>query len=149
MAEPKRLRLVAILLVYFWILAASLTLLRVFNADPGYILITFCSLLLAFTISTAVISFSHRVSTGKALVLVAVSAYVAIVAYAGLYTKLGLFDARSGAELRDYLVSLYFSVITFCSVGYGDIEPLAGHASRLLAASEALFGSAMSTSGWL
>lgn len=142
MAEPKQFRVWVILVVYFWILAAALTILRVWDADPAVLLLAVFGLILAFTISNALIAFSHRVSSVKALILVAVSACVAILAYAGLYTnaRVGLYDARTGKEIHDFLVSLYFSVITFCSVGYGDVEPLATDVSRLLAATEALFG---------
>lgn len=41
---------------------------------------------------------------------------------------------------RAYLKSLYFSVITFATLGYGDIQPVAGMA-RAIAAAETLLGS--------
>lgn len=63
---------------------------------------------------------------------VAVAALVLILFYAGLYNVPG---AISGHGFYD---ALYFSVITFTTLGYGDMLPHGGF--RLVAGSEALCG---------
>jgi hypothetical protein len=49
-------------------------------------------------------------------------------------------DAPSRILVRAYLTSLYFSVITFATLGYGDIQPVGGWA-RAIAGVETLLGS--------
>ncbi|WP_226480459.1 pentapeptide repeat-containing protein [Natrinema amylolyticum] len=49
-------------------------------------------------------------------------------------------DASSRALVRAFLTSLYFSVITFATLGYGDIQPVGG-AARTIAGVETLLGS--------
>jgi hypothetical protein len=60
-----------------------------------------------------------------------------ILIYANIYKLFGLVSANTIEPLAttDYI---YFSIITWTTVGYGDIYPSA--ASRLFAASESLFG---------
>jgi hypothetical protein len=57
-----------------------------------------------------------------------------IVGYAGLYVWDGGLNPSSGR----FSEALYFSVVTFTSLGYGDISPVGF--SRLLASTEALIG---------
>lgn len=49
-------------------------------------------------------------------------------------------DAPSRVLVRTFLKSLYFSVVTFATLGYGDIQPVGGWA-RALASVETLLGS--------
>jgi hypothetical protein len=60
----------------------------------------------------------------------------AVLAYANIYRELGLFDDKT--PVKDVSDFIYFSIITWTTVGYGDIVP--SKASRLFAASEGLFG---------
>ena len=59
-----------------------------------------------------------------------------IMAYASSYRVLGLCD--NGHEVTDILTCLYFSLVTWTTLGYGDVQPSVQ--ARLLAASEALVG---------
>ncbi|HEX8271491.1 MAG TPA: potassium channel family protein [Longimicrobiaceae bacterium] len=64
---------------------------------------------------------------------------VVIVFFAVLYTELGISPANTPeVEVRGFWISLYFSVTTFTSLGYGDYVPT--HESRPVAAVEALTG---------
>ena len=59
-----------------------------------------------------------------------------IIAYANIYRSFGLVDGSVAVtSLRDFI---YFSIITWTTVGYGDIRPSPD--SRIFAASEALLG---------
>lgn len=49
-------------------------------------------------------------------------------------------DAPAGYRLRVFLVSLYFSVVTFATLGYGDIQPV-GTWARMIAGTQTLLGS--------
>ena len=53
------------------------------------------------------------------------------------YTLLEL-QSSTGRVHGDFLDALYFSVVTFTSLGYGDIRPVGG--ARLLAGIESLLG---------
>ena len=64
-----------------------------------------------------------------------ISFLVIIFAYAGIYYVDN--ETTKDGDLG-FLESLYFSVVTFTSLGYGDISPLG--ISRFFAASEALLG---------
>ena len=59
-----------------------------------------------------------------------------IFSYAGIYYMDN--ETTKEGEPLEFLEALYFSVVTFTSLGYGDISPLG--ISRFFAASEALLG---------
>ena len=58
--------------------------------------------------------------------------------FASCYRYFGLFD-HSYAIVHDGLISIYFSTVTFTTLGYGDYVP-ANSAGRALAAAESLIG---------
>lgn len=60
----------------------------------------------------------------------------ALLSYAILYRALGLIDG--GVPTSDPTTCLYFSIVTWTTLGYGDVCP--SHSDRLLAASEAIIG---------
>lgn len=62
---------------------------------------------------------------------------LSILMFALAYKRLGLND--KGQEVYDGATSLYFSIVTWTTLGYGDIAPMAS--TRFIAATEALFGS--------
>lgn len=61
---------------------------------------------------------------------------VVVCCYAVLYKRFGLLEGEK--PVKDAADFLYFSIVTWTTLGYGDIHPAT--ASKLLAASEALFG---------
>jgi hypothetical protein len=69
---------------------------------------------------------------GEKPLRVVVNAGCAMLSYAVVYFFLGAIDEKT------FLASLYFSIVTFTTLGYGDIAPH-GY-MRLIAASEALVG---------
>lgn len=68
--------------------------------------------------------------------------FCVILAYAISYRMIGVFDGsvrKDGATVFDSPTCLYFSIVTWTTLGYGDISPRSGPA-RFLAAMEALSG---------
>jgi hypothetical protein len=60
----------------------------------------------------------------------------ALLSYAVLYRAFGLIDGE--VPTSDPVTCLYFSVLTWTTLGYGDVRP--SRSARLLAASEAVVG---------
>jgi hypothetical protein len=73
-----------------------------------------------------------------ALVFVLSNIAVMIIAYGGIYSRLGLADTLRGGGRTSIWDGIYFSIITWTTVGYGDMSPTL--ATRAVAASEALTG---------
>jgi hypothetical protein len=71
-----------------------------------------------------------------ACVHLAICAVGLIFIYATAYKEFGLIDGDT--SVRNAKDFLYFSIVTWTTLGYGDIKPTIG--CRLFAASEALFG---------
>lgn len=63
-----------------------------------------------------------------------------LLAFAVVYRQVGLVDntGSSPTSVHDFPLALYFSVVTFTTVGYGDFYPTG--VGRLLAALEAMVG---------
>jgi hypothetical protein len=59
-----------------------------------------------------------------------------IMTYAVIYRYVGLINNEAAS--KDGLTCLYFSIVTWTTLGYGDVRPSV--AARLIAASEALIG---------
>jgi voltage-gated potassium channel Kch len=70
-------------------------------------------------------------------------AYALILLYASIYKTTGVVDTAAVTEINggvshDAITSLYFSIVTWTTLGYGDFRPTPQ--ARLVAASEALAG---------
>ncbi|MFL6843341.1 MAG: potassium channel family protein [Allosphingosinicella sp.] len=61
-----------------------------------------------------------------------------IVAFASIFRHFGIVDSLNATLDRDPIDCLYFSVVTWTTLGYGDFRPSA--AIRMTAAAEALIG---------
>ncbi|NQT47097.1 MAG: pentapeptide repeat-containing protein [Candidatus Omnitrophica bacterium] len=73
---------------------------------------------------------------------VILSSTVIVLLYSFLYTLLNATQALSNVSLKLW-DNIYFSIVTFTTVGYGDIIPLPAALPRLLAASEGFLGAFM------
>lgn len=76
----------------------------------------------------------RAVSTYAALFSLAVNAALLIVLFAGVYRIYGLAECR----FPDTQLALYFSTVTWTTLGYGDYSPIEN--LRLLAAGQAVIG---------
>lgn len=101
----------------------------------GFWIIVFPSYL-AITAALFQISFSSRKDKGLVGLLI-VCVTTNIVLFAAAYVDYGLL-APGGGITRRFSECLYFSIITFTSVGYGDFTPTPG--ARPIAAAEAITG---------
>ncbi|HJL16722.1 MAG TPA: potassium channel family protein [Sandaracinaceae bacterium LLY-WYZ-13_1] len=62
-----------------------------------------------------------------------------LVAFAAIYARYGMIDTtRDGAVSHDFLHALYYSVVTFTTLGYGDFQPQG--VGRAMAALQAFTG---------
>lgn len=76
---------------------------------------------------------------GQAPIKVAVCAGVIIFLCAILYTFLGIKSTSPPATVNSFFTSLYYSVVTFTTLGYGDFSPTENFA-RILSSIEAIIG---------
>ncbi len=60
-----------------------------------------------------------------------------VIGFANIYRALGLYDP-SGSTVTDATSCLYFSIVTWTTLGYGDLRP--SESARLAAAAEAMLG---------
>ena len=73
---------------------------------------------------------------GLAILLAAI---VNIVCHGFVYSKVGMFSAVAEKVIQpDLMVGLYFSIVTFTTLGYGDYTPKDGY--QLVSALQALYG---------
>ena len=78
------------------------------------------------------------VAPGRLLRDIAISVFFSVVSFALFYRTAGIiptFDAKPPQEMTDFL---YFSIVTFSTLGYGDFRPSPD--ARLMAAAQALLG---------
>ncbi len=73
----------------------------------------------------------------SALVAALTGLLIILVVYASFYQQLGLVSSDHKLT-KDPAICLYFSIVTFTTIGYGDFVP--SPAARMLAGSEALVG---------
>jgi len=77
-----------------------------------------------------------RMTFPRLLAYVGLQAYTILI-YALIYRSIGVIDS-AGTVLRDTSSGLYFSLITWTTLGYGDLRPPEN--LRLLAGSQAILG---------
>ena len=124
---------------------------------------TVCAVLWLAIISVVLwIQYSPRYTLVPGLILYCVSIAVLIIGFAAVYTRTGLVDARPVAEdnaalereadlevggtrsvleeriAKDFGSALYFSAITWATVGYGELHPVTN--ARWIAGLEAILG---------
>ncbi|MFH1752582.1 MAG: pentapeptide repeat-containing protein [Candidatus Omnitrophota bacterium] len=93
--------------------------------DPAYIPIALMGLLCGY---------------GEMPIKIVVSSLCIILSYAFVFYLLKMAVVASGSMPLGFGDYLYYSIVTFTTLGYGDIVPKAVLSFRLLAASEAFFG---------
>lgn len=79
---------------------------------------------------------THSLSVLKAIAALITYVSLIIVFYSGFYTYHGL--TYNNETINDFKTSLYFSLVTWTTLGYGDFQPT--NSIRLWAAFQAVFG---------
>jgi len=77
---------------------------------------------------------------GERPVRVLVAAVMLILFCALLYAKEGMLIYAGAAQRQSFIQGLYFSTVTFTTLGYGDLHPAREGFCRLLAMFEAVSG---------
>lgn len=123
----------AVVLVLLWILR-GLTRSGTIPILPAAILLITLALVASMTIVW--MAMRIRMTFLRLLTYVGLQAYIIFI-YALIYRSVGLIDG-AGETLRDTGTGLYFSLITWTTLGYGDVHP--PESLRLLAGSQAILG---------
>ncbi|HEX3382765.1 MAG TPA: ion channel [Paraburkholderia sp.] len=90
-----------------------------------------------FALATLVLVTSRRMYLVVQLTALGALLCVAVWTYSDIYMRLGIVEGASNV-VHDRESCLYFSIITFTTVGYGDYHPTLD--GRMVAATEALTG---------
>jgi len=122
------------------LIALEFVLLDRLSVSPQCMFAVFAGTATLVALVNAIAAFVMGVPPAQAMMLVAISVGLLIIVYAAAYSEYGLTDVLANEEVHDFPSSLYFSVITCTSVGYGDMQPRCTSLGRLFAASEAFFG---------
>ncbi|MDE4910855.1 ion channel [Methylobacterium sp. 092160098-2] len=147
MNDQRRSKFGMYLLYICIALLISVSIFGLFFVDPkpsNLIYIGFSIAVLLFLSNTfsAVFAIYRRkdlIDRGRVLIVSIVGFSIAmIVIYAIIYRHIGLKLPDTKETIPSPSDSLYFSIVTWTTLGYGDIVPLAE--TRLVAASEALIG---------
>lgn len=124
----------------FLIFAAVLLLSLVSGYFGWYSMVTAALLLIGFIIIVVMIPGLLNLSREwfwVVFVLLAIQIAITILAFAFHYKSSGLIGS-DGVFRPSFYDALYFSVTTFTTLGYGDLQPIPGY--RLTTSIEALFG---------
>ena len=120
--------------------AALLWLIRWFvvrgSVEAPYGAVLLIVLALAASLFIVWMAMRTRMTLPRLLAYIALQFNI-IAIYAMIYARIGLFDG-SGALLQDLGTGFYFSLVTWTTLGYGDLQPPPN--LRLIASSEAILG---------
>ena len=101
-----------------------------------------CYLAISFALIGSVVCFLgfkiHDVGPRRMLFALVAQSATMIVTFAGVYRGYGLWFAGGERLINDGVDALYFSIVTWTTLGYGDFTP--PPELRLIAASQALLG---------
>ena len=126
--------------VGFAVSAALLWLMRSVvvrgSVDAPYGAALLILLALAASLFIVWMAMRTRMTLPRLLAYIFLQFYI-IVIYALIYARIGLLDG-GGELLQDLGTGFYFSLVTWTTLGYGDLQPPPN--LRLLASSEAILG---------
>lgn len=131
---------------YFYVFLSILILLGIFFTDKNalFAISSFVICLLAFVyfyevVVTAIylISSDFKINSVRLMRDIFISAFYTICSFAFYYKQFGLIGSQT-TPIPNSFDYLYFSAVTFSTLGYGDFSPAVY--SRAVAAIEALYG---------
>jgi hypothetical protein len=132
-----------------WLVIGGLLLLGFYALIPQAecALLDYRGIVLAVVVSAVATALSGAVTLfyirdndrlGEFVVLIFTVYLLVITLFALLFLEIGIHDTVSGRLATGFLNYLYFSAVTFTTLGYGDLLPC--EESRVYAAIEAVFG---------
>jgi len=107
-------------------------------ADVELIILSFWLCVCCFGLISIYIARRDRFFASVAFILSALTIITLLLAFASIYRISGIIEASTHAVSNDPINCLYFSIVTFTTLGYGDFYPTPE--TRLIAASEAIVG---------
>ena len=123
-----------------WVFAAGLddTLAR--TAAVAGLAVVFAAAFLLMLILHLRSWFDDRDNTVREALFAGLTLSIAIGTTAAVYSRLGIIDASQPDRnvTHDYTTALYFSIVTFTTLGYGDFRPVG--VARAVACVQALTG---------
>jgi len=117
-----------------WIISAFWNMIYGYGERPGNVVKTSVVIIIIFALSFSLIGI------GKPEIIELKG--TGIYQNSGNIVDLAIKGFSENSEIRNFPDSLYFSLITFTTLGYGDFRPLEGW-GRILAGSEAFIGAFM------
>ena len=117
-----------------WVLASCLVVASVYLKWWLVAVSVFVVVCCAYSI----LYFRYDVARGQSLYFFAAACVLGIWMFAAIYANLGIINTHPSATQLEFRDFLYFSVVTWTTLGYGDLQPSV--ASRPFAAVEALLG---------
>jgi hypothetical protein len=129
-----------------WLLFFAIFSITIFTTPLAALFVDSVLILFLFSpavigISSIVLSISRIIGIGELMIYAILGSALTIHTHAVAYSQLGLLMPKTSEGCRETLTigdAYYFSILTFTTLGYGDIQPLAEH--RLIASLEALYG---------
>lgn len=86
--------------------------------------------------------FDDRVGNRTAWIAIVINLIILVMVFASVHYGVGIIyagaDKSTGANNIDFWSAIYFSIVTFTTLGYGDFQP--SQDLRLIAGMQAIFG---------
>lgn len=107
--------------------------------DVGPIPTAFGLVFFAFlcAVATFIAYFNDTIHDYVALIVIFLAGLLIVLTFAQIYAKFGL-ETPPGKEIKTFSTYIYFSIVTFTTLGYGDYQPK--ECVQLLAALQAVMG---------
>ncbi|MFC1626151.1 potassium channel family protein [Pseudomonadota bacterium] len=118
-------------------LEKQLEIVKTLHIAAIIVIFFFVNFIIVFSLKS-IMNRPDKYLKGYVFSVLAIIAFSNIMLFAFLYNAFGVLDSTGNLIQYDYLTSFYFSIVTWTTLGYGDLHPIEG--LRMVAALEALMG---------
>ena len=139
--SPWIINLAKINYIYVVCFAIFVAIITESAADFWVVLLSQGAMFVALVVHAVQLALRPKdVSMGRVVALVTLVVIANIVCHGIIYSKVGLVSAAAAGDVvkPDLAIGLYFSIVTFTTLGYGDYVPTDGF--QLVSALQALYG---------